>query len=505
MPYKRKADGVQPRLSKIASTQSQILKKHCVNLLESYPRLKFESYYEPVRAMTVPEKLVEEYKLLCRVKLSEWSITSLNLSHQSLQRCEQLVLPNTLLHLNLEGNKLGSKTDLHRLQLPSNLRELNIQNNPLGKQNWHCLQLPPQLEILVLRQCLLGTQSVSGNKTWCPPATLKNLDMSENHLTIIEIQNIDWECTKQLKILNLSCNHFEMPEGLDLDAWTLPLPKSVEILYLEDCNITLEGKLSIPPSVRKLDLSDNRITMTRMGRNLILPATLQDLDLTGNQLGSFGATSSFILPTGPFVLPPQLQCLRLNQNNLVLEDLTQWKLPCKLTRLELNCNNLNVSGVSTPEQASMLKVPGSLRELGLRFNNLRDKGLRHWVLPPRLQMLHLSGNPLGSEIDNYAIPQTLRVLDLHGCYRLQQRTGKTSEWWSEYLLQRAQSCEGQAMYARVQREYNKVHRLELCRGIVHIRRGACTTTPPLFAFLARYYGARHIRQIILQYWTCTLT
>ncbi len=225
---------------------------------------------------------------------------------------------------------------------------------------------------------------------------VESIDLGAKALTSNEIKKILNVLNKftSIKILNLSYN--EINETLEL-----LLPGSLQSLDLFNNRIGDEGAkgLQFPPSLQFVNLSLNNIG-AEGAKGLRFPSSLQSLNLVNNNnIGDEGAKG--------LQLPPSLQSLDLAANNIGDEGAKGLRFPPSLQSLGLVNNNIGDSG------AKGLHLPASLQSLNLGGNDIGDEGAKGLQLPASLQSLDLSFNNIGAEgAKGLKLPLLLQYLSL---------------------------------------------------------------------------------------------
>lgn len=170
-------------------------------------------------------------------------LEKLDLEYNELKHFCKIKLPQTIKVINLRGNKL-EKVDLSTNDKgePLHLEKLKLQyNSTLTMDN---LRLPSIVKCLRLSGC--GLENLNGFQF---PATIEELDLSENHLKQF---NITFPKDSCLKICDLRQNELVL---VDVD-----LPPSVSVLNLYDNRLeqipSCVGGLS---NLENLNLSSNML------------------------------------------------------------------------------------------------------------------------------------------------------------------------------------------------------------------------------------------------------
>ncbi|XP_037098598.1 protein NLRC5-like isoform X4 [Syngnathus acus] len=320
----------------------------------------------------------------------------------------------TLQVLELEQCELSKKSCealASVLSSPCSLRKLDLGWNDLGNDGLEALAAglaKPQctLQVLALEKCNLSKKSCEAlASVLSSPCSLRELDLGENDLR---------------------------DDGLEALAAGLAKPQcTLQVLRLRHCELSkksceaLASVLSSPGSLKELKLGDNDLGddgLEALAAGLAKPqCTLQVLKLKSCNLSKKSCEALASVLSSPC----SLRRLDLSNNDLGdnrLEALAAGlaKPQCTLQVLALQLCRL--SKKSCEALASVLSSPGSLRELDLSANDLRDDGLEALaagLAKPQctLQVLALQGCKLSKKscealASVLSSPCSLRELDL---------------------------------------------------------------------------------------------
>ncbi|XP_063228922.1 chaoptin [Bacillus rossius redtenbacheri] len=343
---------------------------------------------------------------LSRVFQLPISLSSLFLSHNSLQRIEPLTtwpVMNSLLLLDLGYNRLGDSLQRGSFANLLTLQTLDLAGNGLSAPPWESLADMSTLQYLYLQE---------NNLTFLSKGAFGRLPVVfELNLANNNINNIStraFEGLLQLLTLNLTGNNlFSIPNGafqglvslrtLDLSYNKLEKLDNKTNSLLEDClsleNVNLShNRISfvtrktfpsspwIPYRLRQVDLSHNT-----------MPVLTFDLTVGTAKLEVLNVSYNAINEIRRYVLGNMTALRVLDMSHNQLQDLPDWALgpPRNLSELRLAHNSLS----RLPSEA-LLSLRGRLSLLDASHNLLRR--FQHELMPlaQNSTVVCLRGNPL---------------------------------------------------------------------------------------------------------------
>ena len=246
----------------------------------------------------------------------------------------------------------------------------------------------------------------------------KNISLSSNHMTPVDISQFCSLIGSDLLKLNLDCNHVGN-SVLSLCSIRLRI-KHLKVLSLANTDISeavdgLAALLSFVRELEELDLSSNNFTLKHF-QQVQLPLSnlfqLKKLNLSNNPDG-ISALLESILPSFK-----NLEELRLSNAHLNGDDLKRICQPLAsfmdLKYLELSMNAIGPDGIK--ELANILKEFPLLERLDLSRSCLQGDDINvlcQGLVPlKKMKSLDLSGNMIDSQIldDAWLLPLTLEEL-----------------------------------------------------------------------------------------------
>ena len=246
----------------------------------------------------------------------------------------------------------------------------------------------------------------------------KNISLSSNHMTPVDISQFCSLIGSDLLKLNLDCNHVGN-SVLSLCSIRLRI-KHLKVLSLANTDISeavdgLAALLSFVRELEELDLSSNNFTLKHF-QQVQLPLSnlfqLKKLNLSNNPDG-ISALLESILPSFK-----NLEELRLSNAHLNGDDLKRICQPLAsfmdLKYLELSMNAIGPDGIK--ELANILKEFPLLERLDLSRSCLQGDDINvlcQGLVPlKKMKSLDLSGNMIDSQIldDAWLLPPTLEEL-----------------------------------------------------------------------------------------------
>ena len=248
----------------------------------------------------------------------------------------------------------------------------------------------------------------------------KNISLSSNHMTPVDISQFCSLIGSDLLKLNLDCNHVGN-SVLSLCSIRLRI-KHLKVLSLANTDISdavdgLAALLSLVRELEELNLSSNNLTLTHF-QQVQLPLSnlfqLKKLNLSNNPDG-ISALLESILPSFK-----NLEELRLSNAHLNGDDLKRTCHPLAsfkhLKYLEISMNAIGPDGIK--ELANILQGFPLLERLDLSRSCLQDDDINvlcQGLVPfKRLKYLNFSGSMIDSQIlgDAWFLPPTLEELIL---------------------------------------------------------------------------------------------
>ena len=248
----------------------------------------------------------------------------------------------------------------------------------------------------------------------------KNISLSSNHMTPVDISQFCSLIGSDLLKLNLDCNHVGN-SVLSLCSIRLRI-KHLKVLSLANTDISdavdgLAVLLSFVRELEELNLSSNNLTLTHF-QQVQLPLSnlfhLKKLNLSNNPDG-ISALLESILPSFK-----NLEELRLSNAHLNGDDLKRICQPLAsvmgLKYLELSMNAIGPAGIN--ELANILKELPLLERLDLSRSCLQHGDInvlcQGLVSLKEMKYLDLSGSMIDSQIldDAWFLPSTLEELIL---------------------------------------------------------------------------------------------
>ena len=336
----------------------------------------------------------ESTRNLKKLNLSKSNITEAQ-ANDILQKLEQA---NKITSLDLSHNALqGNKIVLGICQLQS-LEEVDLSHNYIR------FSPLPDFE---------GKHDSLSINT-------KNISLSSNHVTPVDISQFCSLIGSDLLKLNLDCNHVGN-SVLSLCSVRLRI-KHLKVLSLANTDIFdavdgLAALLSLVRELEELNLSSNNLTLTHF-QQVQLPLSnlfqLKKLNLSNNPDG-ISALLESILPSFK-----NLEELRLSNAHLNGDELKRICQPLAsvmdLKYLELSMNAIGPAGIN--ELANILKELPLLERLDLSRSCLQHGDInvlcQGLVSLKEMKYLDLSGSMIDSQIldDAWFLPSTLEELIL---------------------------------------------------------------------------------------------
>ena len=243
-----------------------------------YPKSKLKYLNITERFLSVKSKLICTDRLLNEVPLR----TKLSLP-ETLEKlvvngigfgCSQKII------LDFKNNDLKKLNEIEIIDVrrmfiygnfPRSLKKVTIDSRSF--YNWHVFSFLPNLTNLSLSnviRCLNPTINLL--------ESLSSLSLIKCSLERVSIS------APRLRLLTLTGNRFD-----NLDDETLIIPKSLKELDLSDNHIT-KIEIDLPPKLQVLKLSNNRLKVIKN-----IPNNIKNLDYSNNQLGS--DIQNFSFPT----------------------------------------------------------------------------------------------------------------------------------------------------------------------------------------------------------------
>ena len=138
-----------------------------------------------------------------------------------------------------------------------------------------------------------------------------------------------------------------------------------------------------------------------------------------------------------------------------------------------------------------LVLPPGLQELNLDLNNIGCEGAKGLVLPPGLQTLYFRNNKIGNEgAKGLILPPGLKEL-----YFYENNINIDID----KIFEQSKTPEGIKRYAPIKKYYDfmkcKPIWKEICRGLIFGE-----TEVPIFRFLQKIHGSKNIRENILTFY-----
>uniref|UniRef100_A0A182QP22 LRRCT domain-containing protein n=1 Tax=Anopheles farauti TaxID=69004 RepID=A0A182QP22_9DIPT len=171
--------------------------------------------------------------------------------------------------LNLDGNQIATM-ETEAFAHFVNLSSLSLRNNMLTAVNEALFYFPNQLMQLNLSGNSIRETNGFKGLTW---SRLQHLNLSHNQIESVRNQLSKLEA---LVTLDLSCNAIKNGER------PIILPRSVQRLHIDHNNLTAWPFDSVPDALVELSLSFNNIDHTTK-----LAPSVRRLDLSSNRLASF--------------------------------------------------------------------------------------------------------------------------------------------------------------------------------------------------------------------------
>ena len=361
-------------------------------------------------------------------------LTSLELLDIFQSQAKNVILPNNVKTIKLEGNGIENITlpegivnvNLNRnkitnIVIPSSVRKLELEGNNITN-----IDLPEEIELVNLNynykitnlhvpnsvKYLNASRNKISNITL--PNGIKGVDLSENKLTNIDLpEGVEW--------VNLSDNKLT----------SLVISSSVKTLYARHNNIS--NDIVVPNRVEILSLNDNKISKIILSES---SEYLKEVNLSENNISNIDLNNSINIKSLNLSSNP-LQSIDVTKL-LNLQGLSLWETKIKDNidfKNNVNLKSISLSGGVRGEEpilenfnfSSNIKLEG----LSIGDRNLKNFNIKKYV---NLKYLNLTNNIMNPNLDlsnfnnlksiklednkltNITLPKNCNTINYNNCY-----------------------------------------------------------------------------------------